>query len=391
MLAMMLLVACGPDIRALHAQARADALATLNGALRPDWQGDVRVEISPPALRDAARASVEAALHALPPTHVPLPLGLRVTLAPELALDSLTLSADPACPTCVDAALDLGGTVRWTLGGRSGSVEVHGGAAAVLALEVEERTKVLARLRDVRRVRLQIGAIPALDVDATDAIGATLRESLARRVPPTLLTDAATMELPMQTLRVRARGSGAVVEMLSDAPGAVAVPDGEPLADGVRARLGYPTLTALLRREAFRSGAVGLDTWVDPRGLRFGDGTFSLDLRLWRLAGRGWWRDYAVTGSARVRDGALVLAANQAEERGRSAGAMLADPLAALAEGFVLRGLARALTTTLPGETAMEAGGVAMSTRLTDVREAQGADAIDVLGSLTVRRSGVRP
>lgn len=390
MLVAALLLACGPDIRALHVQARTDALASASSDLRPDWHGDVRLEIAPPALREATRTSLEVALHALAPTTVPLPLGLGVTLAPELTLDSWTLAADPACESCVAAALDLGGTVRWTLGGRSGSLRVRGGAEAVVALEVEERTRVFARLRDVRRVRLQVGDIPAVDVDATEALRTNLREALARRVPPTLLTDAADPALPLRTLRVRARGAGAVIEMLTDAPGGTPVPDGDPLAEGVRARVSTATLTALLRREAFRGGAVGLDTWVDPRDVRFGDGSFSLQVRLWRLAGRGWWRDYAVEGRARVRDGALDLAASRAEERGRSRGAALADPLAYLAEGLLLRGLSRALTTTLPGETTVDAGGVALSTRLVDVR---GSDAgwVDVRGALTVRRAGGVP
>ncbi|MEN9787827.1 MAG: hypothetical protein RLZZ299_3091 [Pseudomonadota bacterium] len=391
MVALALLLACGPDIRALHAQARTDALASASDDLRPDWRPDVRVDIAPPALRDATRTSVEVALQALPTTTVALPLGLGVTLAPELTLESLALTADPACPSCVDAALDLGGSVRWSVGGRSGSLRVRGGAEAVLAFDVEERTRVLARLRDVRRVRLQLGAIPALDVDATEVVRATVRESLARRVPPTLLTDVSGSTLPLRTLRVRARGAGAVIDMLSDAPAGTPVAEGEPLADGVRVRMSTATLTTLLRREAFRTGAVGLDTWVDPHDVRFGDGTFSLRLRLWRLAGRGWWRDYAVSGSARVRQGALELAAVRAEEQGRSRGAALSDPLAVLAEGLVLRGLSRALTTSLPGETAVDAGGVALSTRLVDVRGSIDGGWVEVLGNLAVRRGGAAP
>jgi hypothetical protein len=61
-------------------------------------------------------------------------------------------------------------------------------------------------------------------------------------------------------------------------------------AAGARVRLSRSVMTGLARRQAFAEGPVTLSLVPDPRAIALEGDRFVMDLRLWRLAGRGWWQ-----------------------------------------------------------------------------------------------------
>ena len=106
------------------------------------------------------------------------------------------------------------------------------------------------------------------------------------------------------------------------------------------------------------------DVVADPRALDIKRGAFELQLRLWRIKGRGWWRDYTVSGSFTHENGRVVLEPKDVRQTGQSPGAVLVDPLAALAEGHILDGMARALQTSVPTTSSQDVGGAPMTVRI---------------------------
>ena len=96
-------------------------------------------------------------------------------------------------------------------------------------------------------------------------------------------------------------------------------------------------------------GPGRMDIVPEPTGLHVEGGSFTLDVRLWRIQGRaGWWRDYEVEGWIRVVDGELSLIPRTVELVDKSPRARLADPLAVIANVGMLRAIEEAVSKGIP-------------------------------------------
>ncbi|MEC7946562.1 MAG: hypothetical protein VX265_03280, partial [Myxococcota bacterium] len=145
----------------------------------------------------------------------------------------------------------------------------------------------------------------------------------------------------------------------------------------------------LMRRMAFEAGPQELDVAIDPRALAVDGDRFTLALRLWRLKGAGWWRDYTVEGRMGVQRGALRMVGRDAREGEKSRGAGLADPIALLAEGRILDAVGDGVDQSLPAAQTIDVKGVRLAARLDT---AQGdASALAVAGTLQISAAGTRP
>jgi len=92
-----------------------------------------------------------------------------------------------------------------------------------------------------------------------------------------------------------------VLELLTDTPDPQAVrePDQVP-GNGWRLDLATDSLLDLARIASFRAEPLPRQIVAEPTSLYVDGRSFTLGLRLWRVKGRGWWRDYSVTGTLAV-------------------------------------------------------------------------------------------
>jgi hypothetical protein len=381
------LLACAPDLTGAYADERTRALAVASERI-VDFQPDMRVQISDADFQRAVFAAVRNAVTEVAPVRMQLPFGMQAEARPRLTLKRATLRSSDVCPTCIGFSVDLDGSAPWTLGPASGSVPFDVGADGVLGVEVVDGHLVQARLRSVDAVRVRVLDLAGLSMNPADVLRDRIRALIAEKVPAIDLVDMRASGLPLRDLRVRTGGGAITVEALTNVPGALPVSGAALLSGGIRVAVSETALLGLARRAAFEQGELTMQVYADPRALSVTGDRFTLDLRLWRLVGRGWWRDYTVTGTLRVQDGKLRLSADDVVETAHSPGAGLVDPLAALFEGQVLAAIESSLQQSLPAAHAERFRNVEFRAAVRDVSGADGT--LLVHAALDVKPAGER-
>ncbi|MCO4743639.1 MAG: hypothetical protein KC912_02545 [Proteobacteria bacterium] len=385
-----LLAGCPSSVLDDYEAAREAALA-IPGAPGANWKPDAVVSLSEPLL-DAILAEALREGGALN-DELPIrgPLGVSGKVRPDLTIDSLELSPSSGCESCLSVDAELSGSVRWTLGPAKGTVPID----AVVSLDTElgatktaEGWEVFARPDDVREVSVDLGSggrqIATL---AEGPLKEWVQEAVKERTKPVRLTRFEADELPLRAVRILPVDSGVRVEMLTMAPGSstAKVPSVVP-ASGWRLDISPDSLLALAKRASFEAGAVSHDVVVEPTGIAISHTGFEMDLRLWRVKGAGWWRDYHAEGDVEVKGARVKLTPNEVEERGKSPGAVMVDPLAALGHGVILKAIEDSLATSVPG--VHRTGGARRTTEV-QITEVDGTGAmIKLAGTLEFKDSG---
>lgn len=368
---------CLPDVVGMYEAEKSAALARAV-ELPPTWEADVAIVIAAPAIQRLAEGIVGGGAEALGKgVGISLPLGQSAKLVPRLRAERTVVAPSDECPACFDIDADLGGKVTWSALGAEGSFSIASSVRGVLALSIENGRTVLARVRRVSKVSVQVGGLGALRVDPASVLQGAIESAIAERAPAIRVYEVNTEALPLRDMRLRTDRGAATIELLTDVPGAPPIPRVVAPADGFRAAIGLGTVTGLIRREAFARGKVAHDVAADVRRLDVVNRQFALDLRLWRLVGRGWWRDYAVTGTLAVEQGKLVLEPAAAAPAGASPGAALVDPLAVLAQQAILDGIVRSLRQALPMRIDARAGSRWLRGAPTSATGAEGVLVID--------------
>lgn len=386
MAAAILVVACATNILDLYNQERSKVMAP-PPPVPNDWQPDLRLKLADGTVARIARTAVNHGLvQRVTPIRLHTPVGADVEVAPNGKVTRLHIAPSNACDGCLEVDARLNGKVRWTAGPLSGKVPFSASFDASLSFAAERRDRtwtIAAQLADVRDIQVQVAG-RAASTDPTGSVRRWVDQALAR-VPPVKLGSFGGDQLPILALRFGS-GAGASIEIqaLTDvpSPSAVSAPRSAPVTDWVL-RIAQNSVLALARRAAFRRGPVAYDVAVDPRSLHLQDQTFTLGLRLWRLKGLGWWRDYSVTGEVSVRGNRIELWPEQATAGEKSKGAGIADPIALLAEGRILQAVSDGVRQALPGSQATQAGPLRFTAQAVSVRGI--GDALVIAGNATVR------
>ena len=376
------LLACAPNVVAQYEEERVRALQIASE--RPvKWEPDLRLQIADADFESAVSAAVRAAIADVPVTRVDLPLGFVAEIRPTMSLVKLDAGVSGACDTCLrfDAVLDA--KARWSVSGAGGTFPFTVGLEGTFMVEVKDGHELRARPRSVDGVKIRVADLGAFQVNPSTNLQNTLREAVQARLPVVAIADLAGTGLPIRDLRVKTGTSGILMEVLSNVPGSLPVTPAEALSSGVRVSISETALVGLARRSAFEQGELAMKVAADPRTLVVDGDRFSMNLRLWRLVGRGWWRDYTITGRLRIDDGKLVLTPDDVSEIAQSAGAGLVDPLAALFEGQVLAAIERAVGQSLPASRNEDLGVVRMRAAARSVQGRDGTLTVD--GVLEVR------
>jgi hypothetical protein len=275
-------------------------------------------------------------------------------LSPVLSVDALQLAGSSRCDACLAVDLTLSGAADW-VAGMLGSGNVPFAAEVGLDVEFESKRqddvwRVLARPRDVRSVSVDIDGLKgAVRNVAEEPLRKWIDDTLVQRLKPIEVSRFEADGVPLRALRVQSKGETLVIEMLSEMPrpGVVDLPDGNP-RDGFVAWMATDTLVRFAAREAFEAGPMDYDIVPEVRGLSVDKQRFSMDLRLWKVGGAGWWRDYTATGKVGVRKENLKLIAEDVQEGEKSKGAAIADPLFFLGEGIIAREMEKAMRGSVP-------------------------------------------
>ena len=374
------LVACTPDIRGLYEQERTAALTAASE--RPaHWEPDLRISIAEPDLEAALSATLRAALADSKPIRVALPLGLKAELRPRVNVEKAAIHPSDACPSCLGFDAAFAGRAAWSVGPASGTLPFEASADGVFSVDVEDGTRVVARPKTIGNVHVKISDYDDLRANPSKEVQDWVRAQLKEQLAPIPLIDLAASGLPLRDLRLRT-GNGVTVEVLTNVPGSRPVTAARPLNVGVRVEVSETALAGLARRAAFEQGVLAMDVAADPHAMVVDGSDFTLSLRLWRLTGRGWWRDYEIEGAVKVERGKVVLAPKRAKETGQSKGAGLVDPLVALFEGKVLEAVTGALDRSLPASHSEDLGMVRLQAAASHVSGRDGTVTID--GTLDV-------
>lgn len=365
---LLLLTGCGPDISALYEEQRLIALTVASSVEKP-WEPDLVLAIGGKALGRAVDAAATQTLtQKSPPLRLELPLGASASLTPRLAVNRAVLSPSDACPSCLHFDIEVTGKVEWTLGSLGGTFPAKVEVGGAVELRVEGGTRVVAKPYRVGKVVVKAPDLGGLRANPSSLIQDFVRAAVGEALPPIPLVDLAGSGLPIRDLRIRTANDTARIEVLSNVPGAKAATVGAPGTDSIMLGISETALAGLLRRGAFELGPVAMNTAIDPRAITVDGSTFRLDLRLWRLVGSGWWRDYDVAGTLDIVNDKLKLSPTTVVETGQSPGAEWVDPLAALFEAQILDAIAENLQRSLPAAHRENVGSLGLRAVATRVR-----------------------
>ncbi len=381
---LLLFFACAGNMTEQWEAERDAVLAAPRPALK-GWLPEVRFRFSEPALARAAGEMVAAgALSVDQPLEVPNPLGVPLRARPLATVTALDVSLEQGCAACAALDLTLDGGARWTAGPAKGQLPFTARVAGTLQFGVEEAAdgwRVTGRIVEVGRIRVQAGDVMALDLSPFlgEWVGAALKDT-----PPLRLGTIGGDKLPFRKLRIAGDGGALELQGLTDVAGAKPVPAARQApSDDWELRMHPDTALALMRRTAFQAGPGEMDVAIDPRALAVEGDRFTLGLRIWRLQGRGWWRDYTVTGGVGVKNGKIRLKGEEAAEAGKSPGAGWADPLALLVEKRILESVTDGVDQSVPARRKVAMDAVTLDAKAGSARGEDGD--LVVTGALTVR------
>ncbi len=377
------LAACSPNVAALYEEQRTAALEVASE--RPaEWAPDASLSLAGPDFQAAVQSALKAALaREQPALSVNLPLGLTASLRPVFSAEEARLRPSATCPSCLDFDATLVGRAAWSLGPAGGTIPLDVSAEGVFALEVAEGHVIEAVPRAVTSIRVRVSDFAGLKFNPSRELQEYLTQTLASTLPRVRIVDLDTSALPLRDLRLRSQGGAIRIELLTNVPGARSIAAIEAPTEGVRLTLSETALIGLARRAAFQQGELAMDVYADPLAMNIEGTDFTLDLRLWRLVGRGWWRDYRVHGQLSVQGGAIQLVPKRTEELAHSVGAGIVDPLAILFEARILEAITNAVAQSLPASQAQDLGVVRMRAETTAVHGRDGTLIVD--GTLVIR------
>lgn len=367
----LLLAGCPASVMPLYDQARSEALAA-PGPAPAGWKPDLVLHLSGPVIQDVARETI-ATNGALKQRIDQQVLGATVSLTPDLTIHKVKVSPSEACGSCLAIDTTVSGKSQWAAFGQRGEIDLR--VHAIVDLQIEAKGTggvfdVTVAAKDVDKLDVTVSGAQAKIGDALQALASDqLRRQLLAQFQPIDLGTYGNKDTPLRALRaVGVAGGGVQIEMLSSSPspGVLSVRD-RPLAQGFALYADPGSVVGLARAEAFKQPPLTHDVVVEPTSLTVGDDTFDLGIRLWRPVGRGWWRDYTVSGALSVFKGHTRLDAKSVSEGEKSAGAEIVDPLVTLGEGVILQSISDAVHANIPSRTRAVAGGVRIDALLTGI------------------------
>ena len=377
---------CQPDpqVQQAYQQARAEALADppLAGI---DWEPDALLQVSPPLFQRL----VTAALRAHGPLERELHAPAGIVLSPEVAVHEARLSASTGCDPCVQADLDLIGELGFRAGLLgTGRVPIAMRAVAVVRLQVQETDagwEIWAHPRHVERVTVEPAKIPRGLLRLSGERLRSWAEKELTEMPPRVV-GRLSERYPVAELRLVPAGDGLEVEIRTTAT------DPSPLlgtpprpSQGWQVDVTTASAVALARTHLFRRGPrtrlelVGVPASVGISGHRL-----TMDLRVWRVAPPGWWRDVRADATLAIEAGEIAITPGEVEITGASERAVLNDPLSAAGQPVMLREIKNVLRRRESASRSTLVHGHRLTATATEIGGTEGGSLLRLRGDATL-------
>ena len=345
--ALITLYGCNNDI-AIEYALRKDEILQTAPELSPNWKPDIILRLNYEHLSDIAEILINEQLRTAKSFNKDF-MGVSLKVVPKLQLEELELSDAPD-----GDHINIQGVIRGPL------------KTTVANLSTTERTRIqfsgsVNTFFENGQVFLKIDELPKLNVQINEFklgfmtsinIGGPLEDWLRREILDTPPIPLKKFDLPFRGARLTSTPNAEHIEIRTNVNhnNNIQTPDGV-FDEDWEAWIHQDTLLGWAQEKAIELGNVGYGVVIDPVDIDIQQQDFELDLRLWKVQGRGqWWRDYTALGSIEQRNKKIALIANSVEETGKSKRAGLVDPLALLAEGFILEAIAENLHQSLPSQ-----------------------------------------
>ena len=344
------LTSCAPPIHGAYADARLEALSDAP-TLREDWTAESVVYLDGKLVQSVVRRLLDKALTEKGLSFQrQLPLGATAKVRPELSVDRLKFSSNSRCPTCFSVDASLSGLLWWSVGKNRGRIP----ASLVVNTDFfirtsweEEGSKLELVLAEIRHIEAGSGQFRGISPQGEVAQWAHAR--MVDAAKPVYLGTVGGPNLPLSDIRVLPAKAGTRIELATNASARTPIlTPSPPMTGDWIGGVSTPSLLSLIRRAAFEAGEIMMEVHADPTALHVEDDNFTLNLRLWRLAGRGWWRDYQVTGKIVAHANRVRFKAENAVEIAHSRRAGVVDPLALLAKGQLLEAIESGCNQIIP-------------------------------------------
>jgi hypothetical protein len=348
-------------------EARRAAALRVDGAAPTQWEPDARLWLSTAAVDQL----LEEALRQHGTLQKKVSIGSsRAHIHPDLEITAFSASPSRRCADCAQLSLDVEGHLSWDLGFAAGRAPLAGSFTLAAVVEGERGDKgLVVRVRPQRVEQVELaftGRMNATTRQFADiALQQWVQDWLVPQMAPIPIVSFDPQGLPLIAARVSPARNGWEFQLLSDAAERGVAPAVEATRSDWSMTLAKPTVLALARRESFQQPVGPYGVVADPLDLTVDGERYQLVVRVWRTQGRVWWRDYAVDGIVQRSEQSFDLTASQAEDRGRSPGARWADPLAAIAEGRILKSVESVMQRSLPGGTRSSLGGLPVRIEVT--------------------------
>lgn len=376
------LVGCADNVLDLY-QSHRDAALAEPGPLPASWDPEISVVLSPTLVSTMLKTSLDRSLRDVEPIDV---RGVaRVTPRAEVKRIELV---ETDCKECIGFRAKVQGKARIVAGRLDHEVPFEGRIRASLRFEsspADNGRMVTAKLTKVERFELDAEGPRGLSLDLDRVMG-EWAEDLVARVPGMEVAEVGGDDIPIRDLRLLPSGRGLRLDLLTTAAA------GEPLKvklappdDGWLMAVSEGTMLSFARRAAFEEGEISMDVHAEPMSLDLDGAGFKMGLRLWRLSGSGWWRDYEVSGGVALTNKLVRLTPTGVVEVGASKGAALADPLAALGQSLILKSIEEAAAQAIPVTAGSVVDGLHLNVVVSGVEGRE--DALVVSGTATVREN----
>ena len=389
----IVLLGCTKGVRGAYEEARQDALR-LPGPLATNWQPDASFSLRKASLTRELNKN----LTSLPPVTKEMDMG-PLNIRPRLTYDSVEImDGRGGCPTCVRVRVSMSGRTRLQTIGLDQRVDTEANAVVSLKLGVSQSDdgvwRFTVKARDVEAVRIDAAGLSASLEGWLEPSRLWLSAAVREALEPVTIFEVHQDSVPFRAARPSVTASAVRFDLRTDTPSEAAiVPISTDLQSAWMFEIAEDSLLAALRRHAFemdplevQSGPFHARVVSEPTSLSLDGDAFTLGLRLWRIDGKGWWRDYRVEGELEVAkggDGGTLTATTQTVEQvAKSPGAVWIDPLVAIANSKVVDGIAAAVAS--PQDRVFERTSSEGSTRARVVSVAGADGVVAASGSLRV-------
>lgn len=275
------------------------------------------------------------------------------TFSPDMELSSMRILAGNNCDDCVGIQMELEGVLAYTSILGNGQTDLSATGSLDAGFDISQNDAgdwtVSVQPRRFRFLDVTIGSLTIGVAGVSERVKDWIDRNLVTRVPPQEVMVIDKDDLPLADVKIVPDQGTIQFHMLTMANQRGQVPVAGPRPEtGWRMDLSTESLVALARAEAFKAGPMSMGIVSEPTMLRVDGDTFEMGLRLWRTEGRGWWRDYRVSGEVAVEQDEVRLDATDVTQTDKSPGAGLVDPLSALARGLILKYIEKAFETSIP-------------------------------------------